>query len=303
MGSPKQKKAVVPLLPPDDLEAVVKEAVFARPGVTSATGAKGIKKALPASYQAFEGQAKALLQALASRGEVHSFSRGKTMHFFPREPLAVLDERVFERLGTKLASKEELKALAMGLAPGFDVALDDWLKRRLAEKRLFEHAGTGTKKQKRYGTTPDVRKALGATLTALKKALKVTDAQGISREALAQLLLDELGVEPPRGTASVPEQTAPVRDDAAQREQFLMALRALGGERPREALLSVRELRARLPLSKPEFDALALALSREGSVSLHHHDHPHALSEDDRHLLVQDARGNYYIGIAPGRGN
>lgn len=303
MGSSRtKKKAASPVEAPEDLEEIVKEAVRSTPGVTPA-GGRGIKKVLPPSYRAFEKQAKELLQGLASRGEIHSAQKGKATHYFDRAPLEALDERLFTRLGEKVASKEELKALAQGLAPGFDVVLEDWIKRRVAEKRLFEHAGVRPR-QKLYGTRPDLRKALAKVLAELKKALKVTDAQGISRETLASVLLEELGVR-----SGAPVEGSETSDAAtglapsSSREQFLAALSALLAENPRQALLSVRDLRARLSFSKPEFDAVALALSREGSVSLHYHDHPHALSESERDLLVEDARGNYYIGIAPGRGN
>jgi hypothetical protein len=292
MGSSKTKKKAEapPLSVPDDLQDVVKEAVRAKPGVTPA----GIKKALPPSYRAFEQQAKALLPALAGRGDLHSL---RDKNYFSRDPLSVLDEKLFSRLGGKVASKDELTALVRGFAPGFDLALSEWIKRRLAEARLFEHAGASAK-QKRYGTAPDPRKLLGKVLTALKSALKVTDAYGIPREALASVLVQDLGLE---SAAGVTAEAG--REPTTSREQFLMALSALVKERPRDALLSVRDLRARLALSKDEFDALALALSQDGSVSLHFHDHPHALSDADRRLLVEDTRGNYYIGIAPGRGN
>ena len=45
---------------------------------------------------------------------------------------------------------------------------------------------------------------------------------------------------------------------------------------------SLRDLRARLSMSKDEFDETALRLQREGAVSLHHHDHPLALPEAER---------------------
>jgi hypothetical protein len=51
-------------------------------------------------------------------------------------------------------------------------------------------------------------------------------------------------------------------------------------------------------LDKEHFDRLALELSREGIVTLHHHDFPASLSPSERTELVQDERGTHYVGIA-----
>jgi hypothetical protein len=286
-------KTVKPRVVPADLEAVVREVVRAAPGLRLIQ----IRKALPTSYLAFAKEAQATLRQLADRGEVYTLG-GKTEIFFECDPLATLDEIVPKRLSAAVLSKSALKKLVHELAPGHAIILDLWLKTALARGIVHEHRSAPASRDKRYGTEPDPRRNLTSVLTALRKALAKTDGLGISRQQVADVLLAELGISP----ASPQAHSNGAHRDSAACERFLAILQALAAERPRQALLSVRELRARVSLDKEQFDAIALDLMRDGKVSLHHHDHPASLLGPERSELVQDTRGNYYIGIAPGRG-
>jgi len=105
----------------------------------------------------------------------------------------------------------------------------------------------------------------------------------------------ELGVgEPVAATA----KGEPPRASGSSREVFLEALRRFAADNPSGALLPVAELRARAGLGKQDFDAAALALSREGLLVLHRHDHAASLSEAEQNALVRDALGRHYIGVA-----
>jgi hypothetical protein len=294
----KRSKPIKPRVVPDDLEAVVREALSATPGFS----ATQIKNALPRSYQPFAKEAAVLLGELADRKEVYRFRKGKTDLLFQRDPIATLDAALGNRLPEMPIEKDALKQLVNEVAPGHGVVFAEWLKQALARGMLFEHASSSSK-AKRYATRPDVRKSLGPVLTALRKALSKTDAQGISKAQVAAVLLGELGLAGPL-PAGVNGPKLPTNGAAAAslRSGFLSALRELAAETPREALLAVRELRARLGFTKEQFDSLAIELMREGAISLHHHDHPASLPESERSELVQDARGTYYIGIALRRG-
>jgi hypothetical protein len=282
------------LTAPDDLEAVVREAVRTTPGLK----ASELKRALPPSYRAFTKEAETALRSLAERQQIHGVgtSSGKPELFFERDPHATLDEILPQRLSGEPLGKGALKALMRELAPGHDAIFELWLKSALTRRIIFEHAALPASKEKRYANAPDLRKSLAPTLAALIKALLETDDQGIPRHRIAEVLLRELGVSPPPAVES--NET---RRDHSEHEQFVLALRGLSAESPRQALLSVRDLRPRVALHKERFDAIALDLMRDGKVSLHHHDHPASLPEAERNQLVQDGRGNYYIGIAPAR--
>jgi hypothetical protein len=83
-------------------------------------------------------------------------------------------------------------------------------------------------------------------------------------------------------------------------EKFILEgisrLQPIGQKR---ALVSIRELRRFLPLSKSDFDRAVLDLALQGRVALHHHDFPTSLTPVEREELVQDKQGTYYVGIVP----
>lgn len=288
-----KSKAVKSRVLPDDLEAVVRESVRMTPGLKSSQ----IKKALPSPYQAFAKEAQAMLRLLGERQEVCRVLVGKTEFFFERDPHAALDEILPQRLSGEPLGKDTLKVLVQELAPGHEFIFEAWLKSAVTRGLIFEHAPVPASKEKRYGNAPDLGKSLASVLTALRKALLKTDDQGIPRHQIAEVLLRDLGVS--LATAHTASNGAQVNH--AEHEQFLAGLRGLAAENPRQALLSIRDLRPRVALRKERFDAVALDLMRGHKVSLHYHDHPAALPETERSQLVQDGRGNYYIGIAPGR--
>jgi hypothetical protein len=289
MAGQSRTKAEKARVAPEDLEAVVREALRTAPGTRNTQ----IKKALPKPYQAFAKEALAVAQRLATEGKVSRFSAGRGEAFFERDPLARLDELATQQLGRTPLAKDALKELLLTHAPGHEVAFEPWFKRALANGLLHEY--TEPKSKKRFGTEPDVRGSLGPVLTALRKVLPKTDARGISRRSVAEVLLAELGIslEVPRD----PRKES--RPALAPREDFWAALQAVAAANPRQALLSIREVRAHSALDKDQFDRLALDLMREGKVSLHHHDHAASLPDPERGQLVVDASGNHYIGIAP----
>jgi len=290
MAAKKTKGAV-----PEDLREVVREALRATGAVKISAAAGALKKALPKPYQAFAVEGQAMLLGLADQGEAHRFTKGKTSIVFAEDPIERLDRLVTAELRLQQGALPEakIKAEIKRLAPGYEELTAEWLKSAAARRIVFLQPGKG----KKYGLEPDVRGALEAVIKALHKALPGLDAAGIPRERALEVLAAELGAR--RETKpETKRETTSSRSASLRREQFLRALEALSHDRPRDALFSLRDLRARLDMDKQQFDDVALELSREGAVSLHHHDHPGALSESELAQLVRDARGTYYIGIA-----
>jgi hypothetical protein len=284
--------------PPADLEVDVRHAVRDKPGLT----APGLKKHLPVSHQRFV--TPAWLKSLAARGDVFLFMKGKTALLFPSEPLAEIDRSLPSGFADPPMEADALKATIAEVAPGHEVVFDLWVKLALSRRALFAHAPAQPKAKKRYGSKPDLSAGLKSVLKALKAALAKFDAQGVSRDQIAAALLDELGVQAATARVATEEVARAVPLANAEktpddRSAFVSALKTLSDERPREALLSVRELRPRTTLGKEQFDRIALELAREGFISLHHHDHAAALPESERVQLVEDARGTYFNGIAP----
>ena len=277
---------------PANLEEVTREAVSRTPGLKLSA----IKKSLPVSHQAFSKEAQICLRALAATGAVVRFRKGKTEAYFPGEPLAILDREIPARLGEQPIDKDALKALVTVNAPGYEIAFDAWFAQALARGVLFEHAPPsvrGKKGKKRFGTKPDLS-LLKASLSHLRELLDGLEAKGVDRAYLAKIAAETLQLSAPAPAATTSTVAAPVDGRAL----FVSALEALSAEHPRQALLSVRELRPRVPLSKAEFDELALDLMREGAISLHYHDHAASLPEAERLQFVQDQRGTFFNGIA-----
>jgi hypothetical protein len=280
MSKPSRGRADVREVPRAELEAAVREALASGAGVTPAA----LKKALPKSYNKAEhARAVGLLRELADRDAVHRWSKGKKEIFFARDPIATLDSVVVELLGKGPIALGRLKGAVKARTPGHDDLLAEWLKNALPRRVLF-------KQGKDYSLEHDVRGLLKKEISTLQKALERLEALGIERERAVEVLLGELGLPPLR--------RVPSPNGARGSERFLSALGELAADNPRGALLSLRDLRARVSMSKDEFDQTALRLHKEGAVSLHHHDHPLALSEAERAALVRDGRGEHYVGIA-----
>jgi len=282
------------------IEAMVLEAIGVAPGVKIA----GFKKRLPASHQ--DLFTETLISSLARQGELFVLLKGKSKLAFPTDPFIEIDSKLPDEATQRPIGKDELKALVAEAAPGYEVVFDEWLKRALAERRLFEHASPKGRK-KRIGREPDLSSSLKAVLKELAAALKALDQQGVPRERVAATLVEALGLpmgaalKSARGSSSIVAPNHEVTIDG--RSQFLAALESLANDNPRDALHSVRALRSRVELRKQEFDAIALELARDGVVTLHHHDHAAALAENDRLQLIQDNRGTYFNGIAFRRGH
>jgi hypothetical protein len=283
---------------PDDLEEVVAEALRDASGLPLSK----LKRVLPKPYQRFEREAKAKVLELVRQKRVCLVKKGRGGFIFLHDPFSYLNSTLLPAFSQGPLSEADLSALVDQLAPGHEVVLKHWLRSAVARKLLYPHKKGSRGAAKLYGRHPDLKAILGKTREVLRKALVVAERHEISQHSIATLLLAELGLTWPHEEAE-PERTgreATTSDEAAKVE-FLDALRALGAESPRQALHSLPDLRKRTTLDKTNFDRIALALAREETVSLHHHDHPASMSPQERNELVQDSRGTFYIGVAPRR--
>src|SRR5262249_22497018 len=151
-------------------------------------------------------------------------------------------------------------------APSYKKLAKEWLASAVARGQLHVHKAAG-KSKKKYGREPDVVGLLRATLQALKKALSTREGAQIPRERIAEVLLGELGVASATLTSRASSGVS-LASGTSHNEELLGALRVLQAQTPGQALLSVGDLRARLALSKEQFDKAALQLADDGTVSL-----------------------------------
>ena len=286
----KQSAPAAPPLSDEQLSACVRSALDDR----ALSKAELIRKV--GLRKADAARAPDVARELARTGVVHRFAKGATEIFFRDDPIATLDRVVPELLRARgPLPTTALKQAVKSAAPGHDGLLGEWLKPALARGAIFEIAKPRKALSAEPPPPPDLRPLLEKPLGALRKQIAAAVAKGVSTSTIAEFLCRELGLDSAPRVAAVAEAPA---SRAASREVFLEALRRFAADNPQGALLPVRELRARAGLGKQDFDATALALSREGVLVLHHHDHASALTEAEQQALVRDALGRHYVGVA-----
>lgn len=256
-----------------------------------------LNRALPKPYRQKNPQLERLVTDLLREGRLFAVGSGKNRRLSAQRPEIVLGNAVRECLRTGPRAKSELKKDVERAAPGFGAVLEPWLATALARGELFEHVRG--QRTKRYALEPepppDPRPYLKQPLKLIRAALSKLEPLGVTPRDVLAVLADELAIAI---DAADPTAAQPVSKDLAR---VLEALKNLTNERTLGSLLSVRELRSRVPLPKARFDAAALALAASGAIILHHHDYAASLPEVERDELVRDARGNHYVGVALGR--
>ncbi len=288
------KKRAPPVpLSRDELESRLRGALGAAGTLTQ----NELLKKLPRNEQE---NGLGVLRELAAHGDIFRLASGQTVKYFRQDPIARIEELVPRLLDGTSLTKADLQRRVERDAPGHGKLFSEWHKGALARGVIFEQASsTKSSKDKTFGTTPDLRRLFKKSLAALLSDVRHTDASNISRDAVIDFLVTELGGSKRRSRPEVADADADGEAESQlQRGPFLTALERLSAENPSGALISVRELRGRAGLDKRTFDATALALSSERAVVLHHHDHAGSLPEAERQSLVKDARGTHYVGIA-----
>jgi hypothetical protein len=289
MAQVRNKKAAASALPLGDAElgARVRAAAAER-----ALSKAELPKRLGALNKVDTARALDIARELARKGELHRFAKGTSETFYREDPVSTLDRAVPELLRRQgplgaTALKREVKAAL----PGHDGFFGEWLKPALARGVIYE--GGTPKVLSPDPPIPDLEKLLGTKIVALAKQMAAVEARGIARDLISDFVRSKLALDPRQ-----PDAPAAPTTPSSSREVFLEALRRFAADSPKGALLPVRELRARAGLAKKDFDAAALALSKEGLLVLHHHDHASALSQAEQDALVRDAVGRHYIGVA-----
>lgn len=279
------KRIVVPprVYTNEELERVALDLIVQASGLAS----NDFKKVLAGDLKKADKTVVAAALRLSARRACFRWGSAKKMRFFTEDPFDALALAVKEALSGSPLTEAELKARVEAHHRGFSDLLKEWLKGALARGEVFTHPPAKGSKLKRYGNEPNVDGLLKNVIKQLKLVLASVAGQRIAKTRLLDAIAVELGLAP----GSTPATTS-------AREHVLLGLYELSLESSVNGLLSLRELRARLPLDKPTFDRVVLELSRDEIVTLHHHDFPTSFSDSERDELVADDRGQYYVGIA-----
>ena len=234
------------------------------------------------------GQLTVLLQNMMDAGELFSHPRkGNKYAFGLRPPPPDPKEGIIKELGSgPRALTDLLQALGTGPQGVARKEFNQALKELRAAGSVF--ASPPLNKIVLIGLTPpDPRpflEKLRKEFDAVKKKLAPC---GVADAQLFQAAREVLGLpaETSRLAISLPLPLP----------QRLLKLIELAAD---QALISLRDLRRYVGRPKQEFDAAILQLQQEQRVTLHTHDHPFGLSEDQRNDLVLDGQGRYYVGVA-----
>jgi hypothetical protein len=267
-----------------ELESAARELVARAPGLSGSD----FKKELRPEYKKEDKRVLEAANRLAARREIHRWSSAKKLRFFAQDPFDTLALTVAEALANGPLGEADLRRSVETAHRGFGDLLKEWLKGALAHGDIYAHRPAKGSKLKRYGITPDLGDLLKKVLAELKKVLSTAAGQRIGKAELLEAIATELGTALPTMAES----------GSSAREQFLVRLATLTVAAKSDGLISIRELRASLPFDKRQFDQLALDLSRDELVTLHHHDFPTSLSAADRDELVVNSHGTYFVGIA-----
>jgi hypothetical protein len=280
------KRTAVPprVFTDQELEQVARDIVARAPGLSGSD----FKQELSSDYKKSDKRVIEAANQLAAHRELYRWSSAKKVRFFARDPFDALAQSVAHALAEGPLSETAIRLRVESSHRGYGDLLKEWLKGALARGDLFVHPPAKGSKLKRFGVSPDVGGMLKTVLVALRKVLATPAGKCVRKEQLLDAIGVALEAASPRG----------LETKASERELFLVRLCALALDSKPGALLPIRELRARLPFDKQQFDHMALELMRDELVILHHHDFPESLSDPDRAELVVDTCGNHFVGIA-----
>lgn len=158
---------------------------------TLSLSASEIRRAAPKTHQ---DDVLEIARELASSGELHRVTVGKTERFFKHDPEQTLARLVHElcELGPLTASeiRQRVERAVTGLGALFTPA---WLERALRTGALFEQcARSNEDRTKCYATRPDLRLIFKRSLEALEEEMGKSDAARVPRAAVIDFLAMEL---------------------------------------------------------------------------------------------------------------
>ncbi|HWL11297.1 MAG TPA: hypothetical protein VNQ76_23030 [Planctomicrobium sp.] len=277
------------------VESVMESAVL---NATKPLSLKELLKAASGAIPVTPDQVSPLLAKLLAAKKLHLIppltSRGAPGYW--REPPASWGREVIRQTVQSKGAQPDakLRKLVTFLSDGeFSTLVDDLMSRR----ELFSHPPIGKVKKRLLATAPPrpepyfqpVADQLKSAVTALR-AVNVSEEQ--LRRSLVQLV-ESTGI-----SFGATPQTATAVNTSEVTSQLEKLIRQTEPGAERGALVGIRDLRHAAALSKPEFDAALLELSRQGRLSLHRHDFPASLTAGERDELVCNNDGICYVGVA-----
>lgn len=236
------------------------------------------------------------LNDLVAEGRLYLWQPGKTPYFCVSEPGKTAVETVLNALAAGPLAEKELIGLVRKRLPGYRTK--DLREHLSHSKQVYEHPKYG-KARVKYGLEPpEPGPYLDKAVQEIRAVQRLLAPFHMSLDDIHQALGRELELEP-ESRVTPRERSHEETDSRDTGPMILEGIARLQPPGQRRALVSIRELRRSVELSKIVFDKAVLSLALQGKVALHHHDFPSGLSLEERDELVRDEQGTYYVGIVP----
>jgi hypothetical protein len=257
-------------------------------------------KSLPNWGRSREQQLRKHLDALVKEGRVRGHGVSRRVYWLPElEEKAAA--RVIEALGKSTLTRKKLESKFKSILVGWPVVKRDELLTRLEkESRLYKLPalkGSGILFSARPAQPNDyLQKPIQTLAAELRKLQKKLEKAGVTTDqffASAHAIWQ-------KSLPAVTNESA-ISAPPSSEQMILDCMRRLDNEAGNGALVSLSELRQALAAQIPDksgFDRAVLKLADEGRVVLHRHVYPASLNPEERESLVNDDRGNFYVGVA-----
>jgi hypothetical protein len=243
------------------------------------------------------------LKGLVAEGRLHIWQPGKTAQYCLFDPQSVAQETILKALSDgPLAEKELVQGIKKRLAGYNAKNLKQHVPPLLQSRQLFDHPKYGRTKARYSLKPPEPDLYLERAKSEIEAVHRLLAPSGVSLETIFRALGEHIGLvtKPSAREREKPEDRMPMIEAERLILEGITRLQPLGQSR---ALVSIRELRRLLTLTKNNFDRAVFSLAVRGRVALHHHDFPGSLSPAEREEMVRDDRGTYYVGIVPKEGS
>jgi hypothetical protein len=256
--------------------------------------AREIRRQLPGPFKIPEDLLSELLTNLILKRNLFEWpSKGKGAKRFWTEPpsQAFISTIITQALSEKPLTPPEMKKILnkrlFGLSPKM---IEPVVQTLMEQGTILLHPKTEGLKAKLGLHPPDPKPYLRKVIKELAQVIKTLAPCRVSPKEIGKVLCDSLN-----------SPGDPIIDQArpqtpALEEEILTKMIAVEPQAPYGALVSISNLRRTVNMEKVRFDQTIIGLARKNKLILHRHSFPQGLTEEERNFLVDDQKGNWYVG-------
>jgi len=255
---------------------------------------KEIRKQLPGPFKIPEDQLSELLTNLIIKRNLFEWpSKGKGAKRFWTRSLSTefISDKVLQALSEKPLTTPELKKVLNKRVFGLpQKTIEPVVQTLMEDGTVLLHPKTVGLKVKLGLQPPDPQPYLRKVEKELSQVMKILAPCRVSPKEIWEALFKSINIV---GDPSVGLETG---QEVTLEEEILTKMIEVEPQAPYGALVSLRHLRQTLNMEKGIFDRMMIDMAQKNKLILHRHSFPQGLSEEERNLLVDDQKGNWYVG-------